>query len=575
VTASTDPVGVVAVGTKVALAGDAYAVTVLDDGTQRVRRLRGTWFLSVQLPCGNDWIDVSQTLNGASFTASLEGVYAATYVASFRVGHGQCVDSAAATVTAASRPISAGPNVQVTYDSNPQNDRSESSLASNPLDSKNMVGSSKKFFDPDRYGFFLAAYTTTDTGQSWSEERLLLPEDWEGASDPAVAWGNAGDSYIVALPFRRGKDPQNLAGKRIGIAVYQSTDRGLTWSVPRLIHQSDGGDPSDEDAGDDKQTAAGDGSPRSPFFGNVYAAWDDAIKGRGSLLRFARTTDHGGTWRGVGTDRPGSQVSGVTDSFSPALAVAPDVTVYIAWLAGESIKFVKSTNGGESFSNPQTLATGITPLQAAPLNKPDAFPELPGGTFRVETIPAICAGPGGVVCVAWADYRESVSRIYFGHSRDSGVTWLGPDSGRPLLEGAIASGDRLHDFHPQLAVSPSGDIMCAFYEFGPMPTQNLINVMAAMSDTDGGCFFPTTTVTDRPWDPAEDAPRSHGSRRTTFIGDYFGLAASDRGFFPFWTDTRTGIQEIFSAQLSVSPRTPGCMSLLFPQQMRRWLPFGR
>jgi hypothetical protein len=60
-------------------------------------------------------------------------------------------------------------------------------------------------------------------------------------------------------------------------------------------------------------------------------------------------------------------------------------------------------------------------------------------------------------------------------------------------------------------------------------------------------------VTNRAWDPAVNAPLSHGKPTTTFIGDYFGLATSTLGFFPFWTDTRTGIQEIFAARLAVNP----------------------
>ncbi len=59
-----------------------------------------------------------------------------------------------------------------------------------------------------------------------------------------------------------------------------------------------------------------------------------------------------------------------------------------------------------------------------------------------------------------------------------------------------------------------------------------------------------TTVTDQPWDPSIDAPFADANPNVTFIGDYFGLAASAQfGWFPFWTDTRTGIQEIWTARV--------------------------
>ena len=48
-------------------------------------------------------------------------------------------------------------NVQVTHDTNPNNDRSESILVANPNNSMNMVGSSKRFTNPATYDFALAA----------------------------------------------------------------------------------------------------------------------------------------------------------------------------------------------------------------------------------------------------------------------------------------------------------------------------------------------------------------------------------------------------------------------------------
>ena len=436
--------------------------------------------------------------------------------------------------------LGASANVQVSVDSSPFWDRSESSIAINPLDNLNMVGASKRFYDPPDYGFVLAAYSTFDGGSTWSEAPpLQLGPGWGGMSDPAVAWDSAGNAYLVALPFKPGMAPPDDTGDLIGIAVYQSTDGGLTWGPPNLIHTS---------SGDDKQGAAGDWNSVSPFFGNVYACWDD-----GSNLAFARTTDNGATWVGVGAQAVGSPVA-LGDSFSPEPTVADDGTLYIVWTAGSDIKFIKSTDGGDSFSAPALVATGITPLSSPPLAAPDGFPELPGAKFRVDTIASACAGTGGVLVAAWADYREGVSRVYYRASPDGGNTWLGDPSGNPLVSGPVASLPTQQDFHPQLACTPSGQIACCFYELGPIAGvgPSLINVVIVASTDDGVSFPYRETVTDQPWDPAVDAPLSHGRPSTTFIGDYFGLAASDLDFFPFFTDTRTGIQEIFTARVTVS-----------------------
>jgi hypothetical protein len=71
-------------------------------------------------------------------------------------------------------PVIIGPrcNRRVTCDLSPSNDRSESSLAANPLDPYNMVGSSKRFTNPPTYAFSLAAYALTVANRGWRHRRL-------------------------------------------------------------------------------------------------------------------------------------------------------------------------------------------------------------------------------------------------------------------------------------------------------------------------------------------------------------------------------------------------------------------
>jgi hypothetical protein len=108
-----------------------------------------------------------------------------------------------------------------------------------------------------------------------------------------------------------------------------------------------------------------------------------------------------------------------------------------------------------------------------------------------------------------------------------------------------------HCFMPQLAATENGTVGCAYYafgqEFGFGPF--LINVYLCSSYDDAATFPYTCKVTKSGWNPDVNAPWSHGDRNMLFIGDYFGLAATDEAFVPFWTDTRTGVQEIFSARV--------------------------
>jgi len=441
-------------------------------------------------------------------------------------------------------PLVHGPNVQVTFDSNPNNDRSESALVSNPRDASNLVGSSKRFTDPATYEFSLATYASFDGGLRWRQAPPLtlpepiLEETIDGISDPTVVFGDEGTAYLLGLAFHNG--PVGQPADLLGIAVYQSRDKGATWSAPNVIHAGHG---------DDKPDIASDLSSASGYAGNVYAVWDF-----GPGVVFARTTDHGHSWKGLkqaGQDQPagslilagGSAAAITVDGGGRVfvLAYGPDPETRLP-----AILCVSSGNGGDSFSDVRVAASGITPLTR----------QLPGGTFRVETLPAAIAGSKGSLVVTWADFREGDSRIYKKYSQDGGMKWVGPNAGEPLLGEMVASRKGLHDFHPQLAVAPSGQMACAFYEYGPMPDADLVNVILAASRDNGATFSERLTVTDRPWDPAVDAPVSRGGQ-TTFIGDYFGLAASALGFFPFWTDTRTGIQEIFTARVNATRTVHG------------------
>jgi hypothetical protein len=405
-------------------------------------------------------------------------------------------------------------NIQVTHDISLDNARSESSLAINPNNTQQIVAGSKKFINYHTYDFTLATSYSTDGGLHWNDSApfALLP-GWTGISDPAIAWDDSGNVFLVALPFN---NPPG--GTMIGIAVYKSTDGGQTWSAPNLIHTS----PSD-----DKQWAAGDGNLGSPFQGRVYAAWD----GPGGLC-FARTLDHGGTWIGTEASPVGTVIA--PSSFSPEVNVAADGTVYVIFLVGNEIRMVKSTDGGNSFQATASPATGI-----------DAFgiTTLPGGNFRVVTVPTACDF-GSTIIVAWADIREGKQRIYYAVSTDGGASWNTPPSGQPLLAGLLIDPNMFH-FHPQIVFRPDGVLGCAFYEFGPKPVALKIDTRMALSFDNGISFSQLFTVTDQPWDPALDAPWAHGNPNLTFIGEYFGFDASNNGFYPLWTDTRTSIQELW------------------------------
>jgi len=421
-------------------------------------------------------------------------------------------------------------NIQVTHSANTSNARSESAVVVNPNNTQQIVAASKRFKDIHKYDFTLATAFSADSGLTWKESApLALTSGATVITDPALAWDDQNNVYLVGL---LGNNPPTF--DTIGIAIYKSTDGGNTWSKPNLIHTS---------TGDDKQWVAGDGNPASPFHGRVYAVWDD-----GSQMRFARSLDHGAHWTGTaGQTVANTSLAG--DSFSPEINVSSDGDIFIVWITGSTIKMLVSTDGGDSFHPKPNPATGVTTLSSS-LPTAGGWPVFaPQGNFRVLTVPTACV-IDSTVLVAWDDFREGVSRIYYALSNDGGDTWDTGPSGQKLLKGSISQ--NFHHFFPQIIADPHGVIGCAFYEFGPKPSTPLIDVILAQS-VDGGSTFKPAKVTDQPWDPTVDAPWAHHASdpsvvdpSVTFIGDYFGIDASVEGFYPVWTDTRTGIQELWT-----------------------------
>ena len=457
-------------------------------------------------------------------------------------------------------------NIQITSGTHTEA-RSESVIAVNPGDRNNLIAASKKFSNIETYRFTIGVRVSYDRGENWLDSTLPALQEWDefsgdilvekaGMTDPAVAFDDFGNAFMVGEPLRY-KDRFGRDLETIGMYIYKSTDGGLHWSQPVPLHIGD--------TTDDKSWIACDNNPASPYYGHVYIAW-----GAQSPLRFARSTDHGQSWKGVGNQAPGSQLASAT--FAPEISVGLDGTVHIAWCFDPggsgpittTIEYMRSINGGETFEVQKSIVSGVHGLRGnlPEIGSPDVgqWPHFPGAAFRVTTLATGCGfgidplhnSPLSVsfffghkdFIVAWSDYRDGAARIYYRTSSNAGASFDGPENGQPLLQQVDPS---LHHFHPQIACTGNGIIGCAYYEyhFKNGNGSNLVDVKLSASFDKGKTFPYTTTVTEKPWDPKIDAPLSHGDPQVTFIGEYFGLDADNNGFDVLWTDTRTGVQELF------------------------------
>lgn len=440
-------------------------------------------------------------------------------------------------------------NIQVTHSLDVNHARSESVVSINPFNKDNLVAASKRFRNLQTYDFTVEAAVSFDQGQTWAASPLELLSDWgvgAGMSDPTIAWDSHGWVYLFVGPHRRSINPHDAVGSPseqhfFGLWVYISKNGGSSWEKP--IQISDNFD-------DDKQWAASDLNQDSPYFGNVYVAWAS-----NAPLRFGSSRNPGAAW--VGPDNTNPAQSSLDDhAFAPEVSVGVDGTIYIFWHndGSDAIQLAKSTDGGQNFRVLPDVVKGISSIRGhAPALVLNGWPYFPGGNFRVITLVTACVLDFNTLIVAWADYRDGVSRIYYRRSTDGGENWEGDDaSGQPLLKGIVESAADAHEFHPQILALPDGTVGCAFYEFGPRGVSgDLIDVVLAVSLDRGVDFSVRGSVTDKPWNPAINSPWAHGDQNVTFIGEYFGLDADENNFRIVWTDTRTGMQELFTAQTNI------------------------
>lgn len=443
----------------------------------------------------------------------------------------------------------AAENVQVSHDNFPAH--SEPMLAENPADPRNLVGGSKFFTDPAHYRFKIGTYASFDGGCTWVDGGVLPGfQDQAITSDISLAFGTHNDVYAAVLTV----DP---AG-RWGIAVSASPDGGKTFHPPVTVYFDAAGQ-----VFSDKPWIAVDRT-NGPHRGTIYVVWSHDVgscgddNGCSQALAFSRSTDGGQTFSPVAqvegsapfctnpaTGRPGGStrcdaVLGTTP------VVLPDGTLAVGFAYMDVMSTGKiptrmavttSRDGGQTWGIPVLVATIA-----------DIYGRFPPDRYRNVSLPAFACDPKtGQLYLAWADKATGDADILLSTSTDQGQTWSAPkrvNDDPPQ--------NRANQFQPQLAVAPNGVVSVAFFDTRADPAHRRIDVYLAQSTDHGASFRPNIRVTDVSFDPAAGAPVDRAGNQ--FIGDYQGLAAADDVAHPFWNDSRTGQQEIFTAAvLSAQP----------------------
>lgn len=412
-------------------------------------------------------------------------------------------------------------NIKVNTDNTTQI-QNEQQIVINPTDTLNLVADWRDF----RVGYRQVGHAASlDGGRTWVAETLFVEPTYIWDSDPGMTVDANGNFYAIILSFNSTSEPN-------GFFVYQSTDKGLTWSAPRTVVNGV------QNVFEDKELIACDRTS-SPYNGNLYVAWARFIGFYSPAIYFTRSTNQGFDW-----STP-IQISDTQGGVQwPVPAVGPNGEVYVAWCGSSSIRFDRSTNGGVSFGTDRTVQS------IASMNR------YVKGTILTFSYPAmdvdITNGPyRGYIYIAYMDTgTDGYPDMFFTRSTDGGNTW----SARVRINDD-PQGNHIDQFHPWLTVDRTGCISVIFYDSRNDPNNILCDVYLAQSTDGGATWLPNVRVTTvsfdlraglgleiEPYDPVQPLV----GQRAGLIGEYNGLAAASKGNpVAIWTDTRNGNQDTY------------------------------
>lgn len=222
---------------------------------------------------------------------------------------------------------------------------------------------------------------STDGGRSWRSGLLPAltsastpPGPFTRASDPVVVWDALHARWLAAtLP---------LGPASTGIAVSSSPD-GLTWGAP--VFAASAARLQNGDTNFDKEWLGCDNGRSSPFFGHCYLAYTDFTLGG---LAVQSTSDGGVTFT------PPVAIPVRTDVPGPQIAVRRSGELVIVFLESQTVKSIRSSDGGATFSSREDIARLI--VRNHPFRR---------DSLRVFPLPSADADAAGRVYVVWFDCR--------------------------------------------------------------------------------------------------------------------------------------------------------------------------
>ncbi len=426
----------------------------------------------------------------------------------------------------------------------------EPQVAIDPADRSVLIGAWQQDRWNDGGAHGLVAGYSSNGGSSWKSTTLPFSACASGglgytrASDPWVSIGPDGTAYAVSISFDE-TDNNNA------VAAATSIDGGKTWRNRHVVIADN--EPNYQYFNDKESVTA------DPVHAGVaYVVWDRLAAPTGNPrasmhtaaytgpAMLSKTTDGGKTWSApqvivnTGQNRQtiGNQV--VVDPRDDALYDFFDLITPPFGVSAYNLAFVKSTDGGATWTTPQVVAS----IRSVGVTDPNTGQAIRSGDIIPE--PAIDPATGRLYAV-WQDSRwsgGSYDEVALSTSSDGGRTWTSA-----LRVNRPTGGPA---FNPAIAVGANGVVGVTYDDFRNLGTQTttLPTDYWLTTSSDHGAAFATETHLAGSFDLLT-APYSEGY----FLGGYQGLVTDSTNFQPLYAATNSGNSanptDIFTA--SVTP----------------------
>jgi hypothetical protein len=418
--------------------------------------------------------------------------------------------------------------------------------------------------------------------------------NYQRASDPWVSIGpgtpgspsSGSTAYSVSISFDQTPYPGDPNARNNAVGAATSYDGGATWTNVQAIIADPCIKGTPPGPGyqcnnakslpfNDKESVTAD--PVKP--GVAYAVWDRLLTPPASfpgILRerayfgpalFAKTTDFGKTWSApriilglpsqdqtIGNQIVVDRQTGALYDFFNLIQNASNR----GGNRGYSVAFVKSTDGGATWSAPKVVAALQTVGVSDPNNVDPSNDAPPAESRTGDIIPEPAINPTtGQLYVVWQDARFNGSandEVVISTSSNGGAIWSAPElvnahTGQPAYD-------------PSVYVNAAGTVGVSYFQWqrtvtGNEETNFFIRHSTSPGSSTAGPAFDAATRVDGPFNNLA-APWAGGY----FLGDYMGLVANPSGFIPFYVKTNCA-----DGSASTQPSCRAIQSVLKPTDL--------